>query len=92
MPAIDSLLKMLVQQNGDEIHLQRDATPRPFRDGQPIRLYFPALNGALYAQMTADLLVPGVRAALEADGRARFQHTTPDGAIFDGCFSGADAL
>jgi twitching motility protein PilT len=90
MSAIDSLLKMLVQQSGDEILLQRDATPKPFREAQPLRLYFPALNGPLYAQMTTDLLTDDRRAELKAGRRAPFQLTTAECGVFDACFTGAD--
>lgn len=91
MARIDSLIRMLVGQEGDEIRLIIGREPALTKKGAPLRLFFPAVSDAMFEQLTAELLTPERRDACRATGRARFQHQISGFVEMDAAFLGHDA-
>lgn len=78
MALVDSLLKMLVQQNGDRAVLTLGQPPALTADGRPLRLFFPTFTPAMRSQLLGDLLTDARLAKLAAAETVAFDYTSPE--------------
>lgn len=80
--ALASLLRMLAQNNGDELSIVPDQPPALARAGVPLRLFFPPVTEGLHAQIVGPLLTPERRQALERGEEVRFEHDAGPQGVF----------
>lgn len=91
MARIDSLLRLMVAQDGDELRLTVGREPSLTKKGNPLRLFFPSVSDLMFEQLTAELLTPELRARCKHHHRAAFRHSIPGLVELDGMFLGAEA-
>lgn len=91
MARIDSLLRLMVAQDGDELRLTVGREPSLTKKGNPLRLFFPSVSDLMYEQLTSELLTPELRARCKHHHRAAFRHSIPGLAELDGMFLGVEA-
>jgi len=77
MSAIDSVLRLLVQQGGTELRLESDQRPRMFRDGTELPLTMPAMSSDAIRGLLDDLWTAHA-ATVAARGQARIRHRSAE--------------
>ncbi|MFI5288971.1 MAG: type IV pilus twitching motility protein PilT [Polyangia bacterium] len=82
MAGVDSLLKMVVAQAGDELRLSTDEAPRMLTHGAPLRLSIPATSDDILRHLLGPLLDPEREAELRRRGRLELEHVTEEGQRF----------
>lgn len=90
MPAIDSLLSLVVQQGADELRLGTDVAPRMFQMGAARKLAVPITSDETLRALLGPLLDDERERALRASGRAELSHACPDGSAFHTVFTVRD--
>jgi twitching motility protein PilT len=71
---IDSLLKLLLDANADELRLGADKAPRMFARGVPKRLTMAEMSGETLRALLGDLLSGARESALRESGRLSISH------------------
>lgn len=77
MSAIDSLLRLLLQQDGTELRLATDQRPRMLRDEVELPLTMPAMSSEAIRALLGDLWSDNA-AGLAAEGKARVAYGSPE--------------
>lgn len=90
MALIDSLLRMLVQHDGDTVRLTLGEAPQCSAGERPLRLFFPTFTTALRAQLLGDLVTPSRLEALAGGEEVAFVYEGEELPAFDVILSGAD--
>ncbi len=78
MPLIDTVLRLLRQQNGDRAVLGLGVPPELTRGGVPLRLFFPTVTEAMRSQLLDGLLTPAREEILASEGKLSFRYTPDD--------------
>jgi len=91
MAAVDALLRMLIQQDGDELKLTQDKTPAMFRRGERLRVFFPAFDDELKQQLVGDMLTADRLEKLANGDVVQFAHSSEDLGTFGVKIRGAGA-
>jgi twitching motility protein PilT len=78
MPAVDSLLRLLVQHGGDELRLEVGRPPALLKDGAPLSLFLPTATVQMVDQLLLGLRGVERRQRVAAEGTIRFFHE-PEG-------------
>jgi len=74
MAQVDSLLKLLIDQGGDELRLELGKSPRMYTSGQPLKFFFPELGAEMYSDLVDELIDKGRRSALGPGERVQIVH------------------
>lgn len=91
MAGVDSLLKVLVDNGGDELIVTLGAAPELLQHGKPMRFFFPEVGAQMHSHLLGDLLDEGQRAKLAAKGSCAFLYE-PEGLVgFEVDLRGSDA-
>ena len=77
MKAIDSVLKILVQQEGTELRLASDRPPQMFKDGTELPLTIPAMPTGRIRELLDDLWTSH-EAALRQRGQVSLTYSSPE--------------
>src|SRR5512144_1250340 len=77
MPGIDSLLRIMVQQDAAELHLAPDRPPRLIKDGVELALTMPPTPAATLRSLLGELWTDN-EGGLRASGQAAAAYTQPD--------------
>ncbi len=82
MAGIDSLLRMLISNNADELRVGTGLPPKMLNHGAPVRLSIPATDHETLKHLVGDLLTPEREAALASQGRSEFVYAMGSGESF----------
>jgi hypothetical protein len=75
---IDGLLKLLIDNRGDELILEVGVTPRLRRGGSRLKLFLPEVNAEMHRMLVGDLLDDPGRERLKAGESIEFTYGTED--------------
>ena len=79
MAGVDSLLKMLRENDADELRIGTDSAPRMSKRGSPVRLSIPPTSDAVLRILLGDLLSADAELALRGIGKVEAAHRTQTG-------------
>lgn len=91
MALIDSLLKVLRDNQGDKLVLVRGSPPRLIKGDQQLRYFFPPNDEKMHAMLVDELLNDQRRQGLERGESAKFSYSAEGLGSFDVLISGASA-
>ena len=86
MAGIDSLLRMLMSNQGDELRVATDAVPKMLAHGSPLRLSMPPTDGETLRLLVEGVLTPEREATLRSAGKVEFPYVTEKGDEFAATF------
>ena len=74
MAQVDSLLKVLIGNDGDELRINLGESPRLLRDGQRLKFFFPEVGDDMHQHLLGDLLTADRVEELEQSGKVSFHY------------------
>src|SRR5262245_56853366 len=74
MAPVDGMLKLFVDQGGDELQLAAGAQPKMFQRGSPMKLSLPLTPDSMLRHLLGDLLTDDREAELRQRGVSEFDY------------------
>ncbi len=91
MAGVDSLLRILAQNNADELRLGTDEAPRMLQRGSPVRLSIPPTSEEMLRHLVGPLLTDEREAELHQTGKVETSYALEGGDRFAVSFGRRDA-